>query len=536
MHSRHEVNAISGTRRSMPRNSFRKWLDAYPQPVVVVGRQDRVLSANLAAAELLGCPQSAISRKSLRQITLDSDEELRRLLTAWKASPASVPGHLVFSVDGSKPIPCEVEGALLPLPANRSPSHVVLRLVPKQKRNSFASQLPGPGQAPETEQSALQSGDASHGSARISPAAAAMPAILSGIGEGVVGTNAHGEVSLMNRAAEELTGWKESEALGLPLHVVFRDEIVRDIFRNSETSPTADSSERALLISRHGNETLISKRTVLIRDDAGEISGSVMIFGDITAELEAVQRQEHIREELSHANECLKQYSFSASHDLQEPLRTIAIYSQLLSRKLGPGADDEGAQYLSYLVQGARRMEAFVRDLLAFTEAGTAEVTTALEPVECQSALDAALASLQPAIEDSGAQIVSGNLPVVRAHPVHLVQLFQNLISNAIRYCGEQPPWIEIRANLHHREWEFSISDNGIGIPERYHSHVFGIFKRLAAPGPSARTGIGLAICKRIVERYRGRIWVESKESHGSVFYFTIPVGDPPESMEGKLV
>jgi PAS domain S-box-containing protein len=355
-----------------------------------------------------------------------------------------------------------------------------------------------------------------------------MRPVLAEISDGVVGMNTDGEVTFMNHAAQELTGWREAEAMGQPVRVVFRDEAVRDPAGNSnvlseEEEAAGAGEEQALLISRQGSESLIAKRCVNLRDPQGGVAGSVLIFRDITGQLRAARNQERILAELRRANESLKQFSYSSSHDLQEPLRTVAIYSQLLSRRLGPGADEKTTEYLSYVVHGARRMEAFVKALTAYTEAGAAEVVSPLEQVDCKSALDAALASLRPAIEDSGAQIVTGELPIVQAHSVHILQLFQNLISNAIRYGGEKPPWIEISANRHHREWEFSVSDNGIGIPARYHSQVFGIFTRLDARGSPVRTGIGLAICKRIVERYRGRIWVESKEDRGSVFYFTIP-------------
>jgi PAS domain S-box-containing protein len=363
-----------------------------------------------------------------------------------------------------------------------------------------------------------------------------MRAILAGMSDGILRTNAAREVIFLNRAAEELTGWKQVDAMGQPLQTIFRIEIVRDLFINSDGSPSkplADAGEQALLVSRHGKESLITQRTTLLHDEAGAISGSVVMIRDITGQFQAIQNQECTLEELRHANQNLKQFSYSATHDLQEPLRMIAIYSQLLSRKLGQGADEEAAEYLSYMIQGALRMEAFVRALGAYTGAGAAENTSPLEPVDCKSVLDAALASLEPMIEDSGAQIAVGALPVIQAHPIQILQLFQNLVSNAIGYCGEQPPRVEISAIRHHQEWEFSVSDRGIGIPARYHSQVFGIFKRLDARGPSARTGIGLAICKRIVERYRGRIWVESAEGRGAVFYFTIPVVNPADNSGG---
>ncbi len=482
----------------MARDSFRRWFDAFPEATLVARKNGEVLYANLAAAELLGSPASAISRKTLHQITVDQDEEIGRLLKIWGGSRGFVPGSLVFCLDGRMEIPCRVDGGLLPVAATDAPAPLVLRLSAKDSAVPYGR--------------------------------AEWMTILRSIGEGVVATSAAGEIVFMNPAAEEMTEWKESEARGQPVQVVMREEIVTDDFTPSES---ADSGECALLLSRYGGETLIAKRIASLYDEAGAISGSVIIFRDITGQFQAVRERERILEQLRQANECLKQLSYSASHDLQEPLRMVAIYSQLLGRKLAHGLDEDTAECLNYVVQGAQRMEAYVRALVSYTGEEPANVTGSLEHVDCGTALDAAIASLKLSVEESGAQIATGSLPVVQAHPVHVLQLFQNLVANAIRYCGERPPRIEINAIRHHHEWEFSVSDNGVGIPAQYHAQIFGVFKRLNARGPSVRTGIGLAICKRIVERYKGRIWVESKESRGSVFYFTLPAGNTPESEGG---
>jgi light-regulated signal transduction histidine kinase (bacteriophytochrome) len=229
-------------------------------------------------------------------------------------------------------------------------------------------------------------------------------------------------------------------------------------------------------------------------------------------------------EELQRANEDLNQFAYSASHDLQEPLRMISIYTQLLARKLDPVADDDTREFMRFTLDGSQRMEMLIRDLLAYTHAvnirGVPEVA-----VDSGAALRKAIANLQGAIEDSGAQVRFESLPCIRAYEIHLVQLFQNLVGNAIKYRGAEPPEIDItvRHDESSGEWVFTVQDNGIGIASKYHSQVFGLFKRLHPAHQFQGTGIGLAICQKVVERYGGRIWVESEVGHGSRFVFTLP-------------
>jgi light-regulated signal transduction histidine kinase (bacteriophytochrome) len=229
-------------------------------------------------------------------------------------------------------------------------------------------------------------------------------------------------------------------------------------------------------------------------------------------------------EDLRCANEDLNQFAYSASHDLQEPLRMIAIYTQLLSRRSGPLLDEEAHTFMGYTLDGTRRLEALLRDLLAYTQAVNIRGLPD-QYADASVALDKALANLQTAIDGTNATIRRETLPPVRAFEVHLVQLFQNLVGNALKYRGPEEPVIEIEA---HRDADgkfllFSVRDNGIGIPREYHTQVFGLFKRLYGAHEYPGTGIGLAICQRVVERYGGRIWVDSEMGRGSTFFFTLP-------------
>jgi signal transduction histidine kinase len=239
----------------------------------------------------------------------------------------------------------------------------------------------------------------------------------------------------------------------------------------------------------------------------------------------AQQALRESNEELRRANDDLNQFAHSASHDLQEPLRTVSIYSQLLRRKFEDHLDPDAEEYIRFVVRGASRMEALVRDLLAYTQASN--IGEAPVPViDAEDALAEALSNLKAAIADSGAQVAHGPLPRVRIATIHLTQVFQNLIGNAIKYRTEQPPRIRIAGERRQNDCLFQVEDNGIGIEPKYKEQIFGIFKRLHTADEYSGTGIGLAICQRIVERAGGRIWVESAAGQGSTFFFTLPPGD----------
>jgi light-regulated signal transduction histidine kinase (bacteriophytochrome) len=240
-----------------------------------------------------------------------------------------------------------------------------------------------------------------------------------------------------------------------------------------------------------------------------------VIFTDVTA-------RKHAEAELLRANQDLEQFAYSASHDLQEPLRSVKIYSELLAQELGEKLEGDTREFLGFVTSGATRMEMLVRDLLAYTQAGQAERPET--PEDTTAALNCALANLDGAIRESGAQVISEQLPALRVHSTQLQQLFQNLVGNAIKYRRpETQPEIHVTVRRDGEMWLFSVSDNGLGIEAEYKERIFGLFKRLHTGDEYSGTGIGLAICQRIVERYHGRIWVESEPGKGSTFHFTLP-------------
>jgi PAS domain S-box-containing protein len=257
-------------------------------------------------------------------------------------------------------------------------------------------------------------------------------------------------------------------------------------------------------------------RALPVRDAGGNV---MKWFGSSTD----IDAQKRVEDDLRRANQDLEQFAFSAGHDLQEPLRTVKIYSELLTNTCASQLDGQALEFLTFLRMGATRMEMLVRDLLTYTQAAKFEEPA--QPTEAGEALESTLASLAGAISEADAQITADPLPSVRVHSAHLQQLFQNLIGNAIKYRSpHRPPAVHVSAERQSGHWIFSIRDNGIGIDSEYKENIFGLFKRLHSNDEYSGTGIGLAICRRIVDQYHGRIWVESEPGRGSTFRFTLPI------------
>jgi chemotaxis family two-component system sensor kinase Cph1 len=213
-----------------------------------------------------------------------------------------------------------------------------------------------------------------------------------------------------------------------------------------------------------------------------------------------------------------------ASHDLQEPLRMVASYTQLLARRYGDKLDEDAHEFIGYAVDGVRRMQGLISDLLAYSRVGSRGGSP--EKVELEAVMARTLDVLRSSIEESGATVTHDPLPAVHADAVQMGQVLQNLVGNALKFRGDAPPVVHVGAERRGAEWLFSVRDNGIGIAPEYAQRIFVIFQRLHTRADYEGTGIGLAICKKIVERHGGRIWVESAEGQGSTFWFTLPAGD----------
>ena len=352
---------------------------------------------------------------------------------------------------------------------------------------------------------------------------------LTSIGDAVVATDEAGRVTFMNAIAESLTGWTQAQAQGKRL-----DEVLALI--SEETRLPADNpadkalregvivglANHTILIARDGTERPIDDSAAPIRNAQGETIGVVLVFRDVTGRRRSEEELLRLNHDLKRTNQDLQQFSYAASHDLKEPLRTVSNYLQLIrSRYSGKVLDEEAGRLFDVAVGGAQRMHALVEALLEYSRAGEVGDST-LEPVPVDKVVGDAIANLQSSISENHAAVSLGPLPVVTANPLHLTQVFENLIGNALKYRSEQPPRISVTAAEGAHDWVFSVEDNGIGIPPEYQAQIFGIFKRLHGeeyPG----TGIGLATCKKIVDRHGGTIWVESEPQKGSRFSFTLP-------------
>ncbi|MEP7353181.1 MAG: PAS domain S-box protein [Acidobacteriota bacterium] len=327
-----------------------------------------------------------------------------------------------------------------------------------------------------------------------------------------------GEVTYFNQQWMEFSGlsFEQMKDLGWMqlIHPIDRPEILR---RWQHSYATGDPFQFAHRVRRRDGVYRWHLSRALAMRDADNIS---MWVGSSTD----IQEQKEVEAELRRVNEDLKQFAFAASHDLQEPLRMITSYSQMLIKGFSGQLDEEAAACVDFITKGTKQMRDLLADLLSYTKAG-AEPGEGRESVDLNEVLEKVKQTLKPAIEESGAIVTSSDLPTIQDHESRFIQLFQNLVGNAIKYRGDLSPRITISAEKQNGEWHFAVADNGMGIDPQYHQRIFGVFKRLhgkAIPG----TGIGLAICQRVIERCGGRIWVDSQIGRGATFYFVIPVTD----------
>lgn len=288
-----------------------------------------------------------------------------------------------------------------------------------------------------------------------------------------------------------------------------------------------------------GHETWVSTTKAPLRNKQLDIIGTMGISRDITARYLAevelkkykVQLEELViartselerkAKELDCSNKDLEKFAYVASHDLQEPLRMVASYTQLLARRYKGKLDKDADDFIAFAVDGAERMKQLIQDLLSYSRLSRKDL--ALTACDSRKSCDSAITNLRLAITESGANVRVDSLPVVLADATQLSQLFQNLIGNAIKFRADRPPEIRVSARCENEHCVFSVADNGIGIDTTYFQRIFEIFQRLHTRAQYPGTGIGLAICRTIVEHHGGRLWVESEPGKGSTFFFTVP-------------
>jgi len=341
-----------------------------------------------------------------------------------------------------------------------------------------------------------------------------------------------GKITDVNASTEAATGLKRQELIGTDFSAYFADP--RKAREGYERVFKEGSVRDYPLDLRHkdAGATPVLYNASVYSDEGGKVIGVFAAARDITERKRAEAQVHQVLAELARSNKELEQFAYVASHDLQEPLRMVASYVQLLARRYKGKLDQDADDFIGFAVDGAARMQRLIEDLLTFSRVGTRG--KAFAPVDSAVVLKEALANLELVISESHAVVDYDRLPTVSADEVQLMQLFQNLIDNAIKFRGEAPPHLHISAVEEGKEWVFSVRDNGIGIDPRYFDRIFIVFQRLHAGNKYRGTGIGLAVCKKIVERHGGRIWVESKPGQGSAFFFTLP-RDREERQWGRL-
>ncbi len=345
----------------------------------------------------------------------------------------------------------------------------------------------------------------------------------------LVTISADGKVTDVNAATERVTGYPREQLVGTDFSDYFTEpERARagyeQVFREGSVQDYALEVRH-----RDGHVTPVLYNAAVYRDESGTAIGVFAAARDITERKKAEEALERRTEELARSNAELERFAYVASHDLQEPLRMVSSYVQLLARRYQGRLDSDADEFIGFAVDGAGRMQRLITDLLAFSRVG--RMGKDLEPTPLDACLDQALKNLEVAIAESGAVVTRDPLPVVMGDSSQLVQVFQNLVGNALKFRGTEPPRVHVSARRDGRQWQLSVRDNGIGFDAQYAERIFIIFQRLHGrdyPG----TGIGLPISRKIVERHGGRLWGESQPGKGSIFILTLP-GLPDQAREG---
>jgi len=357
--------------------------------------------------------------------------------------------------------------------------------------------------------------------------------------EGIIISDVNGKIVMVNEKTEELFGYSREELVGKRIealvpqrHASHHEKYRRQYFENPEPRPMGQGRD-LFGLKKNGEEFPVEISLNYFENDEGKFFISYVV--DITqrksAENQLLKAHRELKQkaiELKQSNEELEQFAYVASHDLQEPLRMVASYTELLARRYRDKLDEDANDFIGYAVDGARRMQKLLNDLLQFSRVGTR--AKPFKPVDIQEVVGHAIQNLDYFINENNAEIIiNSDLPRLSVDQTQLTQLFQNLLHNAIKFRGETRPHIQVNAEEQENHWRFSVADNGVGIPEQYQERIFVIFQRLYNRDEYEGSGIGLAICKKIVERHDGSIWMESIPGKGTTFYFTIS-----KSLESK--
>jgi PAS domain S-box-containing protein len=355
--------------------------------------------------------------------------------------------------------------------------------------------------------------------------------LLEAAPDAIVVVNPAGKIVLLNVQAEKQFGYIRDELVGQEVTNIipegFAERLIADGNRRASDELTQQIGAGIELSGRRKDGTEFPIEITL---SPLESADGVLVTAAIRDITERRRSEEHLVKtvwELKRSNDELQQFAYVSSHDLQEPLRMVSSYTQLLAKRYKGRLDSDADEFIAFAVDGCNRMQGLIQDLLAYSRAGTSE--RELRKVPSENALQKALTNLRIMIKQSGAVVTHDALPTVRADETQLTQVFQNLVGNAIKYRRAEDPRVHVSAARNDgNEWTFSVGDNGLGIDPQYFERIFILFQRLHGRDEFEGTGIGLAICKKIVERQGGKIWVESQPEKGSTFYFALP------EIEGK--
>ena len=349
-------------------------------------------------------------------------------------------------------------------------------------------------------------------------------AIVAQSEDSIIAKDVEGVITEWNHGAERLYGYTAEEAIGRPITIIFPPAKAgedREVLTRILAGNPLEGYETTRM-RKDGSLVEVWVTISPLRDADGNIIGASSIARDIGV-TKATQR------ELERSYKELEQFAYVASHDLQEPLRSIAGFAKILQQRYEGKLDDESDQYIGFILTSVDRLQALIDDLLSYSRSGRTELH--LERVDTREVVESTLESLDAAVRESDAEITLGELPTVETDPQVLQQVFQNLLSNALKFTPDRAPRVEVSAEHSDGAWTFAVADNGIGIDPAQADRVFEMFQRLHGRDEYGGTGIGLAISQRVVERLGGRIWCEPREGEGTVFRFTIPDpgnGGPP--------
>jgi len=353
--------------------------------------------------------------------------------------------------------------------------------------------------------------------------------LLEAAPDAMVVVNQAGEIVLLNVQAEKQFGYSRDELVGQKVKNIipegFAERLVAD---GTRSAAEALAQQIGTGIELYGRRKDGSDFPIEIMLSPSESADGILVTAairDISVRKQSAERLAKMVGELKRSNDELQQFAYVASHDLQEPLRMVASYTQLLAKRYKGRLDSDADEFIAYAVDGSNRMQGLIQDLLAYSRAGTNGKP--LREISSEKALKEALSNLQTTIQESGAVVTHDSLPAITTDDTQLTLLFQNLVGNALKYHGSKAPVIHVSATKNGGvDWTFSVRDNGVGIDPQYFERIFVLFQRLHGREEFKGTGIGLAICKKIVERLGGRIWVESQPEMGSTFSFSLPERD----------